>query len=100
MKRIAFARIAAAALDHAESLVPRWLPKGRRRGSEWVATNPTRNDRRLGSFKVSLRNGRWSDFATDQRGGDLVSLAAMLFQLNQGDAAIKIADMLGIDACE
>lgn len=39
-RRIAFERIAGAALDHADTLVRRWLSDGRREGVEWVAINP------------------------------------------------------------
>jgi hypothetical protein len=99
-RRIAFQRIGAAALAAANVLLPRWLPDGRREGTEWVATNPTRADKRRGSFKVNLRTGRWSDFAVDAGGGDLIALAAYLFRLPQGQAARKIADALGIDAYE
>ena len=45
-------------------------------GHEYVARNPTRADRRPGSFKINLRTGRWADFATGDKGGDPVSLAA------------------------
>ena len=99
-RRIAFRRIAKAALDAAPVLVPRWLPEGRREGAEWIATNPTRADKRRGSFKVNLRTGRWSDFAVNASGGDLISLAAYLFRLKQGQAAVKIADALGTNAYE
>ena len=100
-RRIAFQRIADAALSAAPILVPRWLPDGRREGgSEWVATNPTRIDKRRGSFKCNLHSGRWSDFAVDASGGDLIALAAYIFGLSQGEAAVKIADALGIDAYE
>jgi hypothetical protein len=98
---IAYARIGAAALAHADTLVRRWLPSGRREGSsEWTALNPTRTDRRHGSFKVNLRTGRWSDFATGDAGGDLIALAAYLFHLDQAEAARKIAAALGIDPDE
>jgi hypothetical protein len=96
-RRVAFARIAGAALDHAESLVRRWLPNGRREGAEWVALNPTRDDHRKGSFKVNLRSGRWADFATGDAGGDLIALAAYLYNLDQAEAARKVAEALGID---
>jgi hypothetical protein len=101
-RRIAFARIAAAALNNVHVLTPRWLPNGRRDGAEWVALNPRRNDRSRGSFKVNLHTGRWGDFALgpDARGGDLVSLASYLFELRQADAALRIAEMLGIDPYE
>jgi hypothetical protein len=98
--RIAFKRIAEAALDAAPILLARWLPEGRRQGAEWVAVNPTRADKRRGSFKVNLRTGRWSDFAVDASGGDLTALAAYLFRIGQGQAALKIATALGIDPYE
>lgn len=62
--------------------------------------NPTRADRRPGSFKVNLNTGKWGDFATGERGGDLVSLASYLFKLSQADAALRVADMIGIEPYE
>jgi hypothetical protein len=94
---IAFKRIADTALNHTDTIVRRWLPDGRREGREWVSLNPTRPDRRWGSFKVNLTSGRWSDFATGDGGGDLVSLGAYLFKLSQAEAALRVAEMLGID---
>ena len=44
---------------------------------------------------MNLITGKWSDFATGDRGGDVVSLAAFLFNLSQGDAARRLAEMLG-----
>jgi hypothetical protein len=99
-RRIAFRRIAEASLSASSELTARWLPDGCREGAEWVATNPIRADNRRGSFKVNLRTGRWSDFAVDASGGDLISLAAYLFHLSQAKAAISIAGALGIDAYE
>jgi hypothetical protein len=96
-RRIAFKRVADAALAQADLIVRRWLPDGRREGAEWCAINPTRNDHKKGSFKVNLRNGRWADFATGQRGGDLIGLAATLHGLSQADAAVRVAGMLKID---
>jgi len=96
-RKICFARIAIGARASAEAIVARWLPGGRRNGAEWVALNPTRGDAKPGSFKVNLKTGSWADFATGDRGGDLVSLAAYLFRLKQADAARRVADMLGID---
>jgi hypothetical protein len=100
LRRIAFRRIAEKALLCADVLVRRWLPAGRREGAEWVAVNPTRADSRKGSFKVNMTTGRWSDFATGDVGGDLVALAAYLFRLKQGEAAVKVAEMLGINPHE
>jgi hypothetical protein len=99
-RRIAFRRIAEGAQRSAETIVGRWLPDGKREGREWVAINPTRADAKKGSFKVNLNTGCWSDFATGSAGGDLVSLAAYLHNLNQGAAALRVAAMLGIDPYE
>jgi hypothetical protein len=99
-KSIDFERIAHEALAHAGSILARWLPDGRREGHEWVARNPRRADRRLGSFKVSLQSGRWGDFATGDTGGDLIALAAFLFSIDQAQAAKQIADMLGVSPFE
>jgi len=96
-RRIGFARVAGAALAYGDVLVLRWLPNGRRDGAEWLALNPTRPDNTAGSFKVNIATGRWSDFATGDAGGDLVSLAAYLFRLRQSEAAVSVAQALGID---
>jgi hypothetical protein len=98
VRHVVFARIAADALHSADRIVKRWLPDGRRNGVEWIARNPKRADRHLGSFKINLRTGRWADFATSAAGGDLISLGAYLFDLGQGEAARRVADMLGVDA--
>jgi hypothetical protein len=98
IRRIDFARVNAAALRALPLILPRWLPDGKRQGREFVAKNPTRADRSAGSFRINVFTGKWSDFATDDRGGDPVSLAAYLFRLSQVDAARRLADMLGIDA--
>ncbi len=84
------------ALINAEEIVTRWLPDGHKEGTEWVARNPRRYDRSYGSFKINLLNGKWADFATGDAGGDLVSLAAYLADISQGDAAREVAKMMGV----
>jgi biotin operon repressor len=71
-------------------LIRSWLPDGRQEGDEWVALNPTRDDKRTGSFKINLETGVWSDFATGDKGGDAVSLYAYLHGLKQAEAARAI----------
>jgi hypothetical protein len=56
-RTVDFRRVAAAALANVDVVLLRWLPRGRREGAEWVATNPARADNRPGSFKVNLRTG-------------------------------------------
>jgi hypothetical protein len=77
-------------------LLARWLPEGRVVAGEYIARNPRRADRHAGSFRINLRTGRWSDFATGDKGGDPVSLAAFLFNLSQASAARRLIDMLGV----
>lgn len=73
-----------------------WLPDGRQEGHEWLALNPTRGDRNLGSFKINLVTGQWADFATGDSGGDIISLAAYLRGISQLEAARRLADLLGV----
>ena len=94
---IDFAAVNAAALRSLFPILQRWLADGHLRGREWVALNPTRADTRPGSFSVNTRTGRWSDFATGDRGGDPVSLAAYLCGCNQVEAARRVAAMLGLE---
>ncbi len=96
-RSINFRRVADEAAAHADAIVSRWLPDGRREAREWCARNPKRADARRGSFKVNLRSGLWSDFATGDSGCDLIALAAYLFDLKQDEAALRVANMLGID---
>ena len=93
---IDFDAINRAALARLPDLCSRWLPDGRRQGREWVARNPRRADREPGSFSVNLETGRWADFACDARGGDPISLAAYLGRVGQGEAARRLAEMLGV----
>lgn len=92
-----FDRINRAALGALPALVARWLPDGKRVGREWVSRNPRRSDRKAGSFRVNLNTGKWADFATDDRGGDPISLAAFLAGTGQAEAARNLADMMGIE---
>jgi hypothetical protein len=92
-----FARINQAALAAFPAVLKRLLPHGKAAGRELLALNPRRPDRNLGSFKVNRYNGRWADFATGQRGGDPISLAAYLAGVSQGEAARLLAQMLRLE---
>jgi hypothetical protein len=92
-----FAYVNAAALAALPGLLQRLLPGGRQEGSEYVALNPRRADRSLGSFRVNFLTGRWADFAIEgARGGDVVALAAYIFDIGQCEAARRVAALLGI----
>lgn len=89
-------RIADAALLAADNLLADWLPDGTRKGKEYWPTNPVRGDRQPGSFSINLHSGTWHDFASGDKGGDLVSLLAYLRGCRQADAAQMIAQQLGM----
>jgi ribosomal protein L32 len=91
---IDFQAINECALFHLPELLHRWVPDGIQKGREWIARNPRRTDHRLGSFCINLDTGKWADFATDARGGDVVSLAAYLAGMGQAEAAHHLAEML------
>ncbi len=94
--RLDFDAINRAGLASLPALLRRWLPDGHLVGREYTARNPTRADRRPGSFRVNVNTGKWADFATDDAGGDVVSLAAYLSGSGQAEAARALADMLGV----
>ena len=97
--RIDFDKINRAALDTGlGNLLRRWLPDGRVIGEEFTAKNPTRADRRPGSFRINCRSGRWCDFACGAKGGDPVSYIAYITNNSQVEAARRLADALGISA--
>ena len=90
-------QVASAALDHFDRVMQcLGLDGGKRQGKEYLPLNPMRSDHKTGSFSINTISGAWSDFATDQKGGDLVSLAACLWSETQGHAAEKLAEMIGL----
>ena len=97
-KKIDFKRISRSALASAPAILRRLLPDGKIVKNEYIARNPKRADHRVGSFKINVKNGLWSDFATGDSGGDLISLVAYLRNIKQGEAAKILASMLGIPA--
>ena len=83
------------ALECVAEILEYWLPDGDQRGRQYVAYNPLRNDTELGSFQINTENGIWADFATDDKGGDLISLVAYLEGCEfQSDAAVKILEFI------
>jgi hypothetical protein len=93
---IDFGKINHAALAAFPAVLARVLPSGKQDHREWVALNPRRVDRSLGSFKVNRFNGKWCDFATGDKDGDPISLVAYVEGITQGEAARRLARMLGV----
>jgi hypothetical protein len=92
--RLDFKAIASQALADAPHLLRMLLPDGKIEGREYVALNPLRADQSPGSFRINLGTGQWADFATGDRGGDLISLTAYLFRMRQGEGARRLLEMM------
>lgn len=73
-------------LIQARILLPQWLPSGKWEGDEWVALNPVRGDKSLGSFKVNSKTGNYADYATGDRGTNLLDLYAFIHSVSVVDA--------------
>jgi putative DNA primase/helicase len=96
--RIDFSKVNAVAMPQLLGLVVQMLPHGKLEGDEWVSLNPTRSDQKRGSFKVNVKTGMWSDFATGDSGGDVISLRAYILNVSQIEAARQLALMLGLQS--
>ena len=94
---IDFQLITREALSRWNILLLQWLPGGKVDGHEYKALNPTRSDSKVGSFSINILTGAWSDFATGDKGGDLVSLYAYLNGIEQLEAAKDVAALVGLD---
>ena len=92
---IDFGRLADALLGRAHILVPEWLPGGVERNGRWYVGDFDGGDGE--SANVCLKTGRWIDNAAPDvdKGGDLISLYARIHNLNNGQAARALMDMLG-----
>lgn len=90
---IDFQQINRDALSQMPGLLPALLPGGKAQGREYVfgdlAGTPGQ------SSSVNMETGQWADFATGDKGGDPVSLVAAIYRIPQGEAAMKLAEMIG-----
>jgi putative DNA primase/helicase len=82
-----------AALSRVRELLTEWLPGGRAMGREYCCGSLRGEEGQ--SLKVNMESGVWKDFATDESGGDLVSLLAAIEGIGQGESAKRIADRIG-----
>ncbi|MEG0241711.1 MAG: DUF927 domain-containing protein, partial [Pseudomonas sp.] len=99
-KRPSFAEVKHASLQSIEQVLSNWLPGGKRvdGGKEYTAPNPTRADKHAGSLKINLAKGTWCDFATGDKGGDLIDLVRYLDRGTDVESCNKLAAFLGVKA--
>ena len=67
--------------------------QGKIEGSDYVALNPRRNDSKLGSFRIDINTGRFHDFATGDRGGSVIDLAAFVYNCGIVEAAQRLESL-------
>jgi putative DNA primase/helicase len=75
-------------LSRSESLLRSWFPSGKLVGREFCVGSL--NGEAGNSLKINTRTGQWSDFATGEAGGDLISLYAAIHGITQSDAAREL----------
>jgi len=92
---IQFEALAEALLARADTLVPFWLPGGVHRGHEYACGSLSGGHGT--SCSVNLTTGRWGDFATDEKGNDLISLYAAIHGMTMGKAAVEVARAEGLE---
>lgn len=88
--------LAAELLLMAESLVHQWLPGGMMRGHEYQCASVQGGAG--SSFSVNVNSGNWADFASGEKGRDLIGLYKACFGMkSMGHAAVQIARELGLE---
>lgn len=91
-----YAEIIEAAQPYIIEIARNVAPDGKVCGHEWVALNPTRHDRHSGSFRINFWTGCWADFATRDRGGDVISYVAYCLGRPTWQAAELVAEAAGV----
>lgn len=89
MSDLDFDGLAREMLRYAREFLPAWLPGGKMSGHEYVCGSLRGEEGR--SLSVNVNTGAWADFASDARGGDLISLYAAIEGIKQGEAAKRLA---------
>lgn len=79
-----FQGLAAQLLQSAEAHLSNWLPAGKRRGNEYLCGDLYGSEGE--SLSINIATGMWADFATGDKGGDLISLYAAIQGIQPGEA--------------
>lgn len=84
MRGLDFSGLNQRLLGDIRSLLSSWLPGGKLVGQEYCCGDlrGTKGD----SLKVNIESGKWADFATGDKGGDLISLYAAINGIDQKQA--------------
>lgn len=96
---IKFAELNAALLARITTLVPAWLPGGKKQGKEYVCGSLPGGAGTSCSVNIAGTEGlgRWKDFATGEAGNDLIGLYAAINGYSMGKAALEVAREEGLE---
>lgn len=92
MGELDFAGLAGVLLARWEQFLPTWVPGGKLIGREYTAGSVRGGPGN--SFSFNTQKGYWADFATDERGGDMIALYAANQNISNGEAAKRLADLI------
>lgn len=87
---INFDEIREALSSNIRTIIADLCPGGRLVGQEWTCGTTTGG--KGDSFKFNIRTQKWSDFATGDKGGDIIALYAFQRGIKQLDAAKELAE--------
>ena len=90
---ISFAEIKQRYRENPLPILRQLVGEGKIEGNDYVALNPRRNDKHRGSFRVDIATGRFYDFATGDRGGSVIDLAAFVYNCGIVEAAQRLEDL-------
>lgn len=80
--------ISQSLLPAISHLLPAWLPGGKFKGKEYICSNLQGGNG--DSLSINIHNGMWADFATGDKGGDMVSLYAAIHNISQTEACKRL----------
>jgi putative DNA primase/helicase len=78
-------QIAERLISSQETILTQICPGGTISGREYTAGSITGGPGK--SFSFNLQTGKWADFATGEKGGDIISLYAQVNRINNAEAA-------------
>lgn len=88
-----FKKTASLMLLQCESILQGWYPEGRTKGKRFWIGDPENGSGN--SCNVDLETGLWYDFASGDKGGDLVSLYAHKERMSMGQALRELKEIYG-----
>jgi len=88
-----FALIKQRYRENPIAVLQQLVGQGKIEGSDYLALNPRRKDSKLGSFRIDINTGRFHDFATGDRGGSVIDLAAFVCNCGIVEAAQRLESL-------